>query len=246
MTVTTIFLIITLLVLQFSPVKAEAIHNLTICQSDDRRPSSLKEVARMVSNATENEGCTATLVSPSCLLSARHCYDYMAYAQFNVSPDQNLTDAKDIYAINQKSIVYSNDDTDWLVAKLTPNNINGKRAGDIQGWLKVQTQTSNVGDAIEIAGYGTSSLGCIQQIAFGSVMKSGIILDYNVDTMPGNSGSSIVNSITHEIIGIHTHGGCTSTNPNSSNHGTAIAPNNKLKKAIADCIDSDNADHSVN
>ena len=55
--------------------------------------------------------------------------------------------------------------------------------------------------------------------------------------MGGNSGSSIILELTQEIIGIHTHGGCTSFG--GTNQGTLINEHKKLVAAIKACLDTE-------
>ena len=57
----------------------------TLCGKDDRVPSQVKTVARMMKRAGGTDGgCTGTLISKSCMISAGHCEDYLKIAQFDV------------------------------------------------------------------------------------------------------------------------------------------------------------------
>jgi hypothetical protein len=46
------------------------------------------------------------------------------------------------------------------------------------------------------------------------------VIDHEVDTMPANSGSPIIDEESGFAIGIHTHGGCDSTFGDFDNAGT--------------------------
>src|SRR5690606_1209852 len=83
------------------------------------------------------------------------------------------------------------------------------------------------GQTIRITGYGTgggpsSTWSQVQKTHTGPYSSlSGTTVRYRVDTTGGNSGSPVENeSDAGKVIGIHTHGGCTSSG--GSNAGTAI------------------------
>src|SRR5690606_2557474 len=61
--------------------------------------------------------------------------------------------------------------------------------------------------------------------------KTGMALRYQADTTGGNSGSPVIDDSTGLAIGIHTHGGCTSSS--GANAGTAIE-HPALQAALAD------------
>ncbi|MBK8099563.1 MAG: hypothetical protein IPK26_20835 [Planctomycetes bacterium] len=59
-------------------------------------------------------------------------------------------------------------------------------------------------------------------------------LAHNLDTCPGDSGAPIFhveNNQSYDVVGIHTHGGCTATG--GQNSGTKILANTGLRAAIA-------------
>jgi hypothetical protein len=72
------------------------------------------------------------------------------------------------------------------------------------------------------AAAGTGTRNQTQQTHTGPL--NGVVgtrLNYAIDTCGGNSGSPVVHNTTGAAIGIHTHGGC-STTAGSSNSGTSI------------------------
>ena len=98
---------------------------------------------------------------------------------------------------------------------------------------------------MRITGYGIDSEDpkrhFAQQTHDGDVTLAGGILresllEHTVDTMGGNSGSSIIEEESQEIVGILTHGGCGFF---GANKGTMINRHEKLKAAIKACLDSE-------
>ncbi|MGB3966474.1 MAG: hypothetical protein WBO45_07060 [Planctomycetota bacterium] len=68
---------------------------------------------------------------------------------------------------------------------------------------------------------GTGSRNQTQQTHTGSLASvSGNRLNHTIDTCGGNSGSVLTNNSSGQAVGIHTHGGCTSTG--GSNSGTGV------------------------
>ena len=136
---------------------------------------------------------------------------------------------------------------DYAVFKIKRNAITGQFPGDVQGNYEVAFKVPSAGDRLRITGHGVDysdpERHLAQQTHTGVMMPKRRwakkeILNYRVDTMGGNSGSSVILESTDEIIGIHSHGGCStsSTNPNSANVGTAIAEVPALVQAIKQCL----------
>jgi hypothetical protein len=81
----------------------------------------------------------------------------------------------------------------------------------------------NGSESIRITGYGTDSGSSnqVQQSHSGPwATLSGTTVQYKTDTTGGNSGSPVVHEPSGDAIGIHTHGGC-STSGSGQNSGTA-------------------------
>jgi V8-like Glu-specific endopeptidase len=222
----------------------------SICgDTDDRAVSNDSRVARTAS-INELAGCTLTMIGRSCAISAGHCVGSLEKASFNVPPsDENgLKESapEDIYLRTKDFLRYkdSGKGNDWAVVRLMPNSITGKYPGDVQGFYKVAlTNTPTRGTRVRITGHGLDSndpkLSFSQQTNSGNIKKIGrwlnpSLLEHQVDTMGGNSGSSIILEQTDEIIGIHTHGGC---NSHGSNQGTLISKNKILKGVIEQCLE---------
>ena len=99
---------------------------------------------------------------------------------------------------------------------------------------------SNPNEPYHNEGFGPAFLTII---LFGLVLPGMIILSiddarlkHNVDTKTGNSGSAIILEETEEIIGIHSHGGCSTSEGAEGNGGTAISKNQALAQAIKECL----------
>lgn len=213
--------------------------------SDDRASSNIPPIARMMGELKDLGGCTGTLISENCMVSAGHCApEYLNIAQFNVpksNDDKSLNHPKpeDQYPI-QKIYDFQNEDEgkDWSVYRLQPNPVTGKSAGSVQGAFTIRTQMTRPGDRIRISGFGKANgaLHATQQ-THAAIVKSidGTTIIHEVDTEPGNSGSTIIHEDSKEIIGIHTHGGCSM----GGNRGTLIVAHERFKKAIAACLAED-------
>jgi V8-like Glu-specific endopeptidase len=102
------------------------------------------------------------------------------------------------------------------------------------------TLVPDYGAELRVTGYGKDSdpdRNFSQQTHSGD--HAGVFGDselrHRIDTMGGNSGSTIINEATQEIIGIHTHGGC-STAEDSANAGTSLAKNQEFVNAVKACL----------
>jgi len=220
----------------------------SICGKEDNRiPSQTKEIARMMQSATGDGGCTGTLIGLTCMVSAGHCVDYLNIAQFNVPMSSPAGKAafpapEHQYPLDkQMAHQDGGPGADWAVYRVTANPVSKAFAGAIQGYKKIAAKMPNTGDILRITGYGSASgeKNFAQQTHFGPLLSvTGSTLKYEVDTMPGNSGSTVILEATQEIIGIHTHGGC-STSPGSANMGTALATKPDFQAAVKACLDED-------
>ncbi|NUL82062.1 MAG: hypothetical protein HUU60_04970 [Armatimonadetes bacterium] len=116
------------------------------------------------------------------------------------------------------------------------NSITGKHARAHMGGTAYRlagAAPTGSGQTIRITGYGTTSpntpsggglpreLSLVQKTHTGPYSGlSGTRIQYAVDTTGGNSGSPVVTEADGLAIGVHTHGGCTTTG--GSNSGTAV------------------------
>lgn len=216
----------------------------SICGADDRELSSEPRVGRVL-RPGDPAGCTVTLIGKGCAITAGHCVSTFGIVEFNtpVSANGRIQNSKpeDIYKVDNTRVVSTDGGVgnDFAVIHLMPNDITGLMPGDAQGYYPVAKESPAVGDIVRITGYGADysdeDRNFAQQTNTGPIaVINGTSLHHQVDTMGGNSGSSIILESTGEIIGIHTHGGCSSWG--GENGSTLIAAHEKLQAAIASCL----------
>ena len=223
----------------------------TFChEADQRQPSMISEIGRVLPSKSGRVGrrkhpsaCSATMISANCAISAGHCVENLKYMEFQVprSVDHyrlRHPQKKDIYEIDKATIksAANGPGDDWAVFKVKRNSVTGLNPGDVQGFLEIGQ--ASVFTTLRITGYGADhsprTRHFTQQTDIGEFISiNGSKVEHTVDTMGGNSGSSIINEETGAIMGIHTHGGCTSTGANS---GTYIQGHQKLLSAIKSCL----------
>jgi V8-like Glu-specific endopeptidase len=218
----------------------------SICgPTDDRTLSSDARAGRILS-----VGCTGWLIDDcaGCALTAGHCMSAGATGlvlQFNVplsssSGGLNHPGPQDQYSIDPNSIQSNGGQgtgNDWAYFGTFPNSTTGLTAYQAQGarFTLAAPPTFNPAQTIRITGYGTRSSppewNQVQETHVGPwVTSSGSLLQYQTDTTGGNSGSPVIHEQSGNAIGIHTHGGCTSTG--GQNSGTASS-HSGLQGALA-------------
>ncbi len=205
----------------------------TICDEDDERIADARDgIARMVSLSL-NGPCSGTIVSADgCFFSAGHCLGVLGVAQFNV-PQSSPTgvmrhpEPSDQYLVNPSSITANAEDVgdDYAYFSCLPNGMTGLTPLEAEGvFYPLAASLPEIGTLLRVTGFGADdgSANNTQQTDTGPLVNIGATsIGHRVDTTGGSSGSSIVIEATDELIGIHTHGGC-SLNPNSFNSGTSI------------------------
>lgn len=224
----------------------------TICgMNDDRIPSYNPKIAR-ASSKGQLVGCTVTMIGKSCAVSAGHCVGSLEKLSFNV-PENNeglpvASAPEDTYLRSKDYLRYKDQGAgnDWAVIKIEKNEITGKFPGEVQGHYGVHLEPyGEVGDIIRITGHGHDTenrdKAFIQQTHTGEIIKMGkwfnkSYFEYRVDTMGGNSGSSIIHEQSQKIIGIHTHGGCRQSGT-SGNMGTILFKNDIFREAVRSCLE---------
>lgn len=241
------FVLLTLFLGSLTSVASAARDAKSICGAEDERePSNVAPIARLV-QAPGNFGCTGTLVSPNCMISAGHCGSFFRFAEFNV-PHSTASGAptasadEDRYPVEQViARANSGDGNDWAVMRLGPNSITGELPGNRQGFVEVSFDPPQENALLRITGYGKDrrhpTRTATQQTATGllsAVRQNSATISYAVDTEPGNSGASIIDESTGKVIGVHTTGYCGSSG--GGNVGTAIAYRAEFRKAIEDCM----------
>jgi len=205
----------------------------TLCgTTDQRRTTNWRKAGRYVAGGY----CTGFLVNDprGCLLTAGHCTG-TGTMQFNVP--QSTTGGSpvapgpnDQYPVDSASIQTTGSGgvgNDWKFYGTFPNSNTGRGARDVQGDSYRFTDRQPSSPAVH-TGYGSTSpansLHLTQkgQPGGGALTSStATTLRYRFDTTGGDSGSGVEDN-QGGLIGIHTHGGCASGSPTSSNAGTNI------------------------
>ena len=202
----------------------------SICGSADNRTSSNdSRVGRIVP-----VGCTGWIVDNGKHVTAGHCIGSSADTlQFNVptsNPDRTLNHPgpEDQYPIISSTWVYRDRGVgdDWGVFSVQDNSNTGLQPIDAQNASFTVAQDLGP-NTIRITGFGVDdgSDNQTNQTHSGSNMgSSGTTMRYNADTTGGNSGSPVIDEATNMAVGVHSHGGCSSTSGNNS--GTSFFNSN--------------------
>ncbi|MHC5113290.1 MAG: trypsin-like serine peptidase, partial [Planctomycetota bacterium] len=224
----------------------------TICgDTDDRVPSFDDRIGRTFPN-----GCTAWLIDDAnhCFLTAGHCTGGADAVHFNVPLSSSggghqQPPVEDQYPIDFASMQSNGGGgtgNDWAYFGCFANSETGLTAAEAQGdWFVLAAAAPPVsGQTIRITGYGSTGSSVppewngIQKTHTGPfVTSSGNLVQYATDTTGGNSGSPVIDEGTGLAIGIHTHGGCSSSG--GQNSGTGIqhpALQNALANPQGVCI----------
>ncbi len=174
------------------------------------------------------------------MVTAGHCVCSDAQVvEFNVP--SSLSDGTiqhpapcDQYTINQGTWNYHDNGIgdDWAVFSVNNNSATGKQPIQAQKDFLVPKQ-SLTPPTLRVTGNGVD--GPAPSLGNGGTQNSdnqteqthtgpnagsyGTILNYQVDTQPGNSGSPVIDEISGNAVGVHTNGGCTGSG--GSNSGTS-------------------------
>lgn len=207
----------------------------TICgPTDDRVLAFDDRVAR-----NQPGGCTSWLIDDCnhCFLTAGHCAGSLQVVEFHV-PLSSSSGAiqhpppQDQYSVDPASLQTNGGlgvGNDWAYFGVFDNSTTGLTPYQANGGLTFQLQSTPppvTGQQIRITGNGSTSSPVsptwylVQKTHAGPYFSfTGTTVRYVTDTTGGNSGSPVILDGTDQAIGIHTHGGCTSTG--GSNAGTA-------------------------
>jgi hypothetical protein len=205
--------------------------------TDDRVASNDRRAGRQ-----HTTGCTTWLIDKHTVITAGHCSSATQQVHFNVPLSQSngtivLPPPEHQYMYDGPTLRRLNAGIgqDWTVCSTLRNSNTGLYAGQAQGasFRLVTTPAFQAGDTIRITGYGTDSGSAnqTQQTHVGPRVNvtTANSVGYQTDTTGGNSGSPVILERTGEAIGVHTHGGCT-TSGTGNNWGTA---NNRADWAAA-------------
>lgn len=230
------------------PLSAYSSYQKDICgKTDDRTLSYESEVGRALETLESTHGCTVTMISRSCAISAGHCYPVLKFVEFNTPPSENSmlqhSSPQDTYEVDASTLKWSKGfGTDYAVFKLLPNSLTGSYAGIKQGYKTVSFKKPRGRSLLKMYGYGASedpSGNNAQQLSTGRLkkIKSNGKMYHKMDGAPGSSGSAIILEKSGEIVGIHTGNGCKDLY--FANRATAISQNQQLQRWITECIQND-------
>ena len=203
----------------------------TQCGPEDNRvPSNDPRAGRLMPI-----GCTGFIINDACgcLITAGHCLGG-SVMQFNVplsngNGSTNNPPPSEQYAVDtsSKQGTGSGIGNDWGYFGCFPNSTTGLTPRQAQGASYVWSDPPPpwaAGKQVRITGYGTDTgtANQTQQTHAGPWLSwsGGNALDYQADTQGGNSGSPVIQEEAGVVMGVHTHGGC-STSGSGANHGTA-------------------------
>ena len=199
--------------------------------SDGRVLSSESRVAR-----SHTSGCTIWLVNEHTFVPAGHCAgNRTTMAHFNVPLSSSagirrFPPPDHQYALDMSTLRKSDNGVgqDWAVVSSVRNSNHHSYAGQQQGWFKLGAipEMNFHQQTIRVTGFGSvnrpvsPTWNGAQKTQVGPGASVANAINYRTDTTDGNSGSPVILVSTGEVIGIHTHGGCTPFD--GTNSGTRI------------------------
>ena len=205
----------------------------TICgPTDDRVKSSDKRQGRLW------RGCSGWLIGPNSnstgdlMITAGHCRTTgTKILELNVPNSTSggslvRSAPNDQYPYTELAGLAGGVGADWAVCLVGKNSNTSMLPTQANGGVFYKigpVPTSTSGQNITITGYGTSAVRTLTQVQkthTGPLTNNSGRLCYATDTTGGNSGSVVIHANTGNAIGIHTHGGCSSTG--GCNSGTRI------------------------
>ena len=210
---------------------------MSLCGTDERQPSSNPAVGRIWDTTSTNNFATAWISATGHLVTAGHVAanwdppDIPYVVEFDVPPSLPDGSAQHPPASDQYNIfgVINNEiqstgttGQDWAVFDVYSNSETGLKPIQAQHAFFNVEQNDNA-QRLTIIGYGegTGVGDNAQQSETGPNDEStGEVLMYQVDTEPGSSGSPVIDSVTGNVVGIHTNDGCTSGG--GANAGTSM------------------------
>ncbi|MCP3162227.1 trypsin-like serine peptidase [Myxococcus qinghaiensis] len=169
--------------------------------------------------------CTAWLVSADVIITNNHCIGSASEAvgaRVSFNYEDGVASADRVW-YNCATFIktWSGDDMTAVRCSAT----NGQLPGNVYGWLTVSTTNAAANASLYVVhqncDYYTSS-GCTptKKSSPGVVKNANYSttdLSYDADTLGGSSGSPVISSSTHQVVGLHHIG----LGGNSSGRGTA-------------------------
>ncbi len=206
----------------------------SICgPTDDRVLSSDPRACRI------NSSCTAWLFSPYAVGTAGHCMSSTSgqILHFNVPLSTTSGSTRPAHPNDQYALesflqrLNGGVGQDWSASIAVRNSNTGLFPGQAQGsWYTIVPASPTISGDIRITGYGTGN-GTSGSPTWNQVQKTHVgpristttanALRYTTDTTGGNSGSPVIHEQTGNVIGVHTHGGCSTSG--GGNSGTNAA-----------------------
>ena len=203
----------------------------TICGVDNRALSTDPRQGRLWL------GCSGWMISPDVMLTAGHCTTTgTRILEMNVPLSTSggslvRANPNDQYPYTELAGLNAGVGSDWRVCRVLPNSTHGQLPTQRNGgqWYTLgPVPGSPAGQNIRVTGYGTTSSPVsptwtqVQKTHVGTLSTvAATSLCYATDTTGGNSGSPVIHENTGAAIGIHTHGGCSSSG-SGCNSGTRI------------------------
>jgi len=171
--------------------------------------------------------CTAWLVSRDVVITNNHCIGSSSEASgarvsFNYEDGVSST-SRIWYSCGTMIRTWSTDD----MTALRCAALNGQYPGDVYGWLTVSGTNAATNDSIYVIHqncdyYTTSGCSPTKKYSPGRVLNANYSttdLSYDADTLGGSSGSPVLSSSSHQVVGLHHVG----IGGDSSGRGTANA-----------------------
>lgn len=200
-------------------------------------------------------GCTVTLISQSCAISAGHCgskFDLPESAgkvQFFIKSLEKAQLGKRIEYVfevdrERSKVVYNRNGKDFSVIKLKENSITKLLPGDTLTPLKLANSIPRENDTLSIYGYGYQSrldeTGIslkYRQGRFDSAAAELGLIYHQIDTQPMDSGAAILNQ-KEEIVGVQNLGVCDidSEDGNGLKNVGTLVTDFDFARAIQNCM----------
>lgn len=226
------------------------VHPEVVIGEDERLPSDNPSVGRLRLSRRSYEFCTATLVGPSCAVTAGHCKRVAEILEFDLEHKPNtFTWAKpeNTFEVDKAFFISENQGkgADWAVFRLKPNRKTTKRPGDDRPFYSLAQNPPEDGDRVLLSGYGASdTVYSFQQQSSRATIQThneqGVRLtwlEHDADTGSSSSGSALISESSGEIVGIHTHG----DSERLINSATDLSQTPKIHKAVEECLTGENS-----